>query len=128
MINAVIYNRLSTSTEVTNLVSTRIFPQAAPLNTDYPLIVYTLTSKVPTNTKDMPSVLDVSRFQIDVYAKAHEEAGNINDKIRLALEGTTGTIAGHIIDSIYFERESEGYDNDQEFYRISSDYFIREHK
>lgn len=129
MISAAIYSIISSNIGITDLVSTRIFPQSAPLNTQFPLIVFTHVSKVPTNTKDGGSVVDESRVQVDIYSKNHPEAGSINDAIRTALDGyQNANIQGHNIDRIYFERQSEAFDEEQQVYRISTDFFIREHK
>jgi len=126
MISAVIFNLLSTTTAVTDLVDTRIYPISAPLNAAYPLVNITTVSTTPTNTKDGGSVVDTSRVQIDVYAKEHSESGAIAKLIRQALDGYHGNFDGHRINRIYFERESESFDSEQRLYRISTDYFIRE--
>lgn len=128
MIGEVIYNILSNNTTVNTAVNGRIYPQFAPLETVFPLIVFTQVSKTPDNTKDGGSVIDTTRMQIDVYDKNHANTGLIAQQIRAALDGYEGVNNGHSIQSIYFERESEQFDGTQEVYRISTDYFIRENK
>ena len=128
MITQAIGKILADNTGVAALVGERIYTQSAPLEAVYPLITFSLASKVPTNTKDGGSVVDESRIQVDVYSKLALTAGQIEAAVRTALDGYSGTLFSHRIDSIYFEQQRELFDPEQRVYRISTDYFIRELK
>ena len=97
-----IYNLLSNDSDVTDLVSTRIFPNVA-----FPFIVYDVDSESPTPTKDGVSILDVDTVTVSGYSKTYIQASDLARKIRTALDRKSGTYGGIEVQSIFFT----GYDD-----------------
>ena len=59
-IGKAIYNILSTTTNISDLVGTRIFPNVAPQTTTFPFIIYDVNGVQPNDTKDGASTLDTN--------------------------------------------------------------------
>ena len=102
-----IYNLLSNDSDVTDLVSTRIFPNVAKNTTAIPFIVYDVDSESPTPTKDGVSILDVDTVTVSGYSKTYIQASDLARKIRTALDRKSGTYGGIEVQSIFFT----GYDD-----------------
>ena len=102
-----IYNLLSNDSDVTDLVSTRIFPNVAKNTTAFPFIVYDVDSESPTPTKDGVSILDVDTVTVSGYSKTYIQASDLARKIRTALDRKSGTYGGIEVQSIFFT----GYDD-----------------
>ena len=73
-----IYNILSNTTAVTDIVTTKIYPEIAPQNETQPYIVYSVVSNSPSDTKDDNGNIDEA--QIEVYC--------FNTKYSLAIDCT----------------------------------------
>lgn len=102
-----IYNLLSNDSDVSDLVSTRIFPNVAKNTTAFPFIVYDVDSESPTPTKDGVSILDVDTVTVSGYSKTYIQASDLARKIRTALDRKSGTYGGIEVQSIFFT----GYDD-----------------
>ena len=102
-----IYNLLSNDRDVTDLVSTRIFPNVAKNTTAFPFIVYDVDSESPTPTKDGVSILDVDTVTVSGYSKTYIQASDLARKIRTALDRKSGSYGGIEVQSIFFT----GYDD-----------------
>ena len=62
-----IYNILSNTTAVTDIVSTKIYPEIAPQNESQPYIVYSVVSNSPSNTKDDNGEIDEAAIEAVSY-------------------------------------------------------------
>ncbi len=102
-----IYNLLSNDSDVSDLVSTRIFPNVAKNTTAFPFIVYDVDSESPTPTKDGVSILDVDTVTVSGYSKTYIQASDLARKIRTALDRKSGSYGGIEVQSIFFT----GYDD-----------------
>jgi len=105
-----IYSILSGTTAVTGLVSTRIYPDVAPLASAYPHIIFSTVDDVPH--KAMGSALDFreSGVQIDVYVDDTQvlPLQNILDAVETALHDYSGSTSGLDVDTIQLENEQPG--------------------
>ena len=124
-----IYSILRNESEITDLVSTRIFPNVAPQTTAFPFIIYDVTSDSPTDTKQGVSELDVNSIMVSCYSETYTEASEIAEKIRTALdrlpESTYGTIK---IQSSEYRGYNDIFDDDSGnngIYRKAIDFDIR---
>ena len=55
IVGKAIYYLLTNATDVTDIVSTRIYPEIAQQDADLPYIVYAIANNEPTDTKPEPS-------------------------------------------------------------------------
>lgn len=120
-----IYDILVNDADVNAIVSGRIFPQIAAQGAAFPFAVYVLQDTSPSDTKSGVSTLDEVRYDIVAAAETYAEASDLTEKIRLALDRYTGTVAGVVIDSIQFIDLDVDNDPDTETYVSSSEYILR---
>lgn len=112
-----IYYKLSNNAGVTALVGTRIYPQVAPQTETRPLIVYSIISDVPTNTKSGGSTLDAYRVQITCLADSvdtyngQDKINAIGEAVRSLFEFIQNdTQASVTIQQSFFLSESDAFD------------------
>lgn len=74
MIVETVVQILLATTEVSDLVGRRVFPKQLPDATDYPAIVVTKVSGLPSYANGEESGLDNARLQIDCYSDKGESA------------------------------------------------------
>ena len=125
-----IYNILSTTTNISNLVGTRIFPNVAPQTTTFPFIIYDVTGVQPNDTKDGASTLDTNDVMISCYSETYSQASDLAQKIRVAMDRINeGTYGGEQIQSSKFQSYNDIFDDtsgDAGIYRKSLDFEIRQ--
>jgi len=120
-----IYSILTSTSAVSAIVGTRIYPQIAAQGAAFPFVVYVLQDTSPSDTKSGVSTLDEVRYDIVVASETYAEASDLTNKIRTALDRYTGTVAGVVIDSIQFIDLDADNDPGTETYVTSSEYIIR---
>jgi len=120
-----IYSILTSDSDVSAIVGTRVYPQIAAQGAAFPFAVYVLQSVDPSDTKSGVSTLDEVRYDIIVASETYAEASDLTEKIRTALDRYTGTVAGVVIDSIQFIDLDVDNDPATETYVTSSEYIIR---
>ena len=102
-IGKAIYNILVNDSDVNTLVSGRILPNVARTTTAFPFIIYQVTGQNPTQDKDGPSTLDTDSVMVSIYSGTYSEATNLSNKVRIALERTSGTFNGVQVQSIKYD-------------------------
>lgn len=120
-----IYSILTSDSDVSAIVGTRVYPQIAAQGAAFPFVVYVLQDTSPSDTKSGVSTLDEVRYDIVVASETYAEASDLTNKIRTALDRYTGTVAGVVIDSIQFTDLDVNNDPGTETYLTSSEYIIR---
>ena len=120
-----IYSILTSDSDVSAIVGTRVYPQIAAQGAAFPFVVYVLQDTSPSDTKSGVSTLDEVRYDIVVASETYAEASNLTNKIRTALDRYTGTVAGVVIDSIQFIDLDADNDPGTETFVTSSEYIIR---
>jgi hypothetical protein len=85
-----IYSILSNNTNITNKVSTNIYPLIADVNTTFPFIIYKRTSINPSYTKDEFSGIDEDNVEIIIASNKYDESVEVAELVRTALEGKKG--------------------------------------
>jgi len=87
-----------------------------------PYIILVVTGNLPTNVKDQPSMYDQISFDCYIYARSVEQADDMDQAIRLALEQKTITTdAGFYFHRIVFNGQKDGYDKEaQKPFRLTS--------
>lgn len=126
MIGKALYGKLSATTAVTALVSTRIFPDMATQDATYPFIVYTNDATQPTDVKDSASPLDVVTMSVMIYSNSYSQAQDIAAAVRTALDRMTGTVQGVNVQSCRFEgQNSAQMEFDKHVFVIEQSYVFR---
>ena len=124
----VIYNILANDAGVSALVSNRINPLRLPQGSAFPAVVYSEVSINATPTKDSNSRLDFTRVQIDCLALTYEDASELADAVRDALNVVTpGEYNGVNVFYIEFDNEQEFVDDAANFdgvVQVSQDYIL----
>jgi hypothetical protein len=105
-----IYNILSNDGDVTDITSTRIYPNVAKQGTTFPFIVYQTTGVDPNDTKDGVSTVDGNSFMVLCYADSYSVVSNLSQEVRIALDRAKGTYNSIEVQTIQFT----GYDEDFE--------------
>lgn len=83
--------RLLNDSNVTDLISTRLYPRRIPQGVDNPCAKYQMISALRDGALDGGTGLVTATIQIDIFADTHLEAETISEKIREALQGYRGT-------------------------------------
>ena len=125
IVGKAIYYLLTNATDVTDVVSTRIYPEVAQQDSDLPFIVYNVTNNEPTDTKPEPSKLDTAQVEVNIYAESYTEAIDLAVAVRAALDRVKGTYSGVNVQSIQYLNEIIDFDEPQRAYNISADYDVR---
>ena len=126
MIGKALYGKLSATSAVTALVSTRIFPDMATQDATYPFIVYTNDATQPTDVKDSASPLDVVTMSVMIYSNSYSQAQDIAAAVRTALDRMTGTVQGVNVQSCRFEgQNSAQMEFDKHVFVIEQSYVFR---
>jgi len=120
-----IYSILTSDSEVSAIVGTRVYPQIAAQEAAFPFVVYILSDIEPSDTKSGVSTLDEARYEVLAVCETYAELADLTNKIRTALDRYTGTVAGVVIDSIQFTDIDTSNDDKNEVYLTSSEYIIR---
>ena len=110
MVGKVIYNLLTTSTELTALISNKVFPLISEDETIINYIVYERRSTQPTNTKLKRSTVDVISYDIMIFTDGLEIMNDIALGVRNALDQYKGVNSGLWIDNIVYTGENDEYE------------------
>lgn len=105
-----LYTYLQTKAAVTALVSTRVYPDAAPQTATLPFLVYTRISTVREHkfgSAGTETGLTQSRIQIDCYASTYSGVSALSEQVRLALSGFRGTFGSGFANRISLVDEND---------------------
>lgn len=127
-----VFDILRSDSDVVTLVSEsgsniRIFPSRYdfPTNVLLPYITYQIVSDQPNNTKNGVSTYDYVTVQISIYDIRYESMIDLAGKVRTALDYTSGTFRGVVVNKIFFENQNDLFDDsagEQGFYGVAQDY------
>ncbi len=116
-IQAGIFTVLSSNTDLSAIVSNRIYPLIAPQNPTLPYITYQRISKIPTTNMDGISSLDMGRFQIDIWSLTYSEGLDIAKLLERSFD-----FIGQL------DNQLEDYDSGSKLYRQTLDFILYEDK
>ena len=119
LIGKLIYSALTTDTNISAAVGTRVFPIVAENDTQFPFIVYSRTNAYPqTGTKDGYDG-DFISFQISILSDTYMQGCEIADKVRDLFENCIISNSEWKIYNIRMTSANESFDSDtylQELY------------
>jgi len=116
MIGSSIYNQLSTSSAVTNLVGTRIYPNNIKEREAFPQLVYEIKNNVRDDSLNGETGLASIEVTIIAVSLSYATTDSIADAVASALHNQTGVWSGvtvqgcfltDIVDDTVVETESD---------------------
>jgi hypothetical protein len=106
---AVMRNALVTTTVVSSIVSSRIFPLLAPQSAALPFITYRRSGIRRQQTLSGPMGVPQVSVDFDVYAATYEGARDLADKVRQRLDGYGGTFDNAEVQQVSLENEQDDF-------------------
>ena len=125
IVGKAIYNILSNVTAVTDIVSTKIYPEIAPQNESQPDIVYSVVSNSPTDTKEENGNVDEATIEVYCFNTNYSTAIDLGVAVRAALERKNGTYGGVQIQSINYTNEQMDVNPERSIWVAIQDYTVR---
>jgi hypothetical protein len=125
---AVLRTALVGATAVTSIVSSKIYPLAAPSSASLPFVVWRRTGIQREQTLGPP--MGVPRVSVDyeIFSGTYEQARNISDAMRRVLDGYGGTVDNTTVSQASLEDESDDLvtlaGSDVPVYQITQSYDI----
>jgi len=145
-ISKAIYKILSSETDLTNLVSTRIFPSIVPQNETYPSILFEIKDIEPIEIKARRHTKTQARVVIGVHATTYGDVQNIADIVIATLErykdetdyttpptGISGTpptggcsiVSGYWIQQVFYDTSFDIFNDNLRVYEKYLEFDIR---
>ncbi len=84
---------LTDDTEVSELISSRVYAQHAPQKAPAPYIVYSRVSGDHLQHTTAPSGLASTSIQLDMFGVTYSQAKDLAEEVRLALDGFSGVVS-----------------------------------
>ena len=111
MIGIAINYLLKSSTALTALVGSKIFPFYVDEITSFPSVMYQVVSRIPTYVKD-ETIEETSTVEIYSFAFTYLESLTVSNIVRSVLEFSHGSVQGIPIKQIRIEKIEENFDFD----------------
>jgi len=126
MIGPALFAKLTGDSGVSSLVATRVYPQIAPENADYPHLVYQQISAGPARRLDGASDTFGTLQQVDIYARTKAVAETVADAVRACLDGRgRETWGATVIKASTFDEQYDGsFEETPNLHRIIQQYRI----
>ena len=112
-IEAALYYHLVNDTDVKALISARAYPNVIPQDVGLPALAYQEISRPGAMAHDGPTGIAWPRFQITAQADTYSEVVDLINKVRIALDGFTGTMGGAggvTIEGAFVKDVHDGYE------------------
>jgi len=123
-----IYAILSNKASITNLVSTRIYPESAPEGAQMPYIVYSVVGNSPVETKG-ETVVDEAQIEVFSVDRTYSSCMTLADTVRKVFDRADyiNTNLGKEIDvqSMMYTNEVTEVNQDRNTYVAIQDYTMR---
>lgn len=124
MIEAGLYNLLSTATAITALCQTRIYPDVRPTSPQYPLIEFKEIGGKADPTLDT-SGMQRDRFQFDCCGLTKSAAATLRDALRLTLNGYNGLLSdGTYLQDAVLINKGSSYSDDPRIYCATYEFYL----
>ena len=120
-----IYYLLSNYSDLTDIVSTRIYPEVAEQDAAMPFVIYTVVSNEPSDTQSSPSQLDIAQVDIVLFSTDYAESVDMGVAARAALDRVTGTYNGVNVQSCQYTSEVIDFEEYPRAYVITQSYDVR---
>lgn len=125
-----IYAKLTTTTAITDLVGTGIYPIYVPQNATYPAIVYMADNTPHTNTKPQPADLDKTTVTFHIWADgaqgqdAYTKLNQIDAALRTALDYDEDTAGGITVVHCEYRGSRDGRNEEMTLFMREATYIF----
>lgn len=102
-------NALVTSTAVSSLVGSRVYPVLAPSTATLPFAVYRRSSIQRQQTLAGPLGLPTVNMEVQIYGTTYESARQVADAFRKVLDGYDGSLNNVVVENASLEQESDDF-------------------
>ena len=109
MIGKTINALLTGSKDITDLVSTRVYPYVMSEDTPCPSVAYSIDELIPQYNKASWAG-DTILFSIASFSKDYSELQDLSFAIRAAFELNRAGFGTQVINNIYLTGQTEGFD------------------
>lgn len=106
---AVLRTALVTTTAVSSLLSSRVYPLVAPQSAALPFITYRRAGIRRQQTLGGPMGVPQVTVEFDVYAATYEGARDLADRCRLVLDGYGGTVDNVEVKQVSLDNEQDDF-------------------
>lgn len=106
---SVVYHRLVTSPGVAGMIGFQIYPVAVPKNAEFPFVVYRRVNISRESSLAAPILMPQVNLQVASWAMHHDDARQLADEVRLALNGYTGAVLGVTIHDMRLVSETDDW-------------------
>ncbi len=132
-VSGAIFEILDGDAALTTSLASRIFPNRIPQNTANPAIIYFRDRTVPMNHKDSTgkgaATIVNHHYIVDIWTDKgkYMQGQTIADEVKAALDRNSGTFdTDVVIDTILYDDQEDGFDNEADANLVSMDFVIRE--
>lgn len=102
--------RLVTAPNVARLIGFQCYPIAVPkTNASLPFVIYRRQNIVRESNLAGPNFTPLVILQLSCWATFYDDARELGDEVRLALDGHTGTMAGATIEDMRLTSETDDF-------------------
>jgi hypothetical protein len=119
-----IYYLLSNYSDLTDIVSTRIYPEVAEQDAAMPFVIYTVVSNEPSDTQSSPSQLDIAQVDVVLFSTDYSQVVDMGVAARAALDRVTGTYNGVNVQSCQYTSEVIDFEEYPRAYVITQSYDV----
>lgn len=124
MIEQGLWHLLSTTTAITALCKTRIYPVILPTDPTYPCALYKTIAAKPSPTMDT-SGFQRWRVEFDCFAYAYMDAAALRSALRSTLEGYRGVLSdGTSLQDCQFIQLGDMFEEDARVYRCMVEFYL----
>jgi hypothetical protein len=106
---AVLRTALVSSTAVTSLVSSRIYPVLAPASASLPFVTWRRTGIQREQTLRNPMGMPRVTLEYQVYGVTYDQTREVADAMRVVLDGYGGQSENTVVDQVSLENESDDF-------------------
>ena len=119
MISTAIYYHLSNDSNITNVVSTRIYPLLSPQNPSTPYLTFDEASDNRFRTFDGQNQLTEAFVDVDCWATDYDTAKSLQKTVIDSLKGMEGTISSIIIYQTTASAGPDVYESETQLFRCN---------
>jgi len=127
-VGAALMRILITNSDVTGMVSARLYPERAPEGAAAPFIVYSIVSNQPSDSKN-GTPIDEAQVEVFSVASTYADTNKLADFVRAAVDrqSTEVLVDSELVkvESIQYTNEVTEVDTDKNLYVAVQDYTIR---
>jgi hypothetical protein len=124
MVAKVIYNILTSDSDLTASIGTKVFPLVAPKDIQPTYIVYNIISHDDKRTKGAGHPIRDYRIQLDIYAETALKSFEVADLVESALNYKSGEFGGVCTWYTTLINSMTDFDDDSEIFRYMLEYQV----